>query len=323
MATPTPSKFTLATRAPLAAQQFNDFRKELERRRDGTIKPVPVPWPALARSLNGGLWPRTATILAGPTGAGKTSLAVALANHAARSGVPVLYVSLELDGDEMSARHFAIEAGVPWSDLLLGRGPGSLDRATNAAIVATRKKWPLRVTCPTSKLPYQEVGRYVDALRKSYAAQLADAAGGATMPCLVIIDYIQLLDDPDNDDVRTRVGDAGTHLRALAREHHAAMLVISSVARTHYEALSGGKAAGLGRGDPGRFLASAKESGELEYSADNVLVLAVDKSKEPGPDGYPAWVGVAKARWGTPAPWAELRFQYGAFHEPEGLEPLK
>lgn len=164
MSTSTPSKFTLDARAPRAARQYNTFRKELEKRRDGTIEPVPVPWPALARSLNGGLWPRTATILAGPTGAGKTSMAVAVANHAARSGVPVLYLSLELDGPEMSARHFAIEAGVPWSDLLLGRGPTSFDKATSAAIAATTKKWPLHVACPPTRVPYEEVGRYLDAL---------------------------------------------------------------------------------------------------------------------------------------------------------------
>lgn len=329
MPTPTKTKPPLADLAPPATKHFAAAKRELEKRRDGVIKPIPLPWPNLAKSLNGGLWPRTSTILAGGTGTGKTSMAVAIAARAARQGVPTLFLSLELDAVEMGARIFAIDAGLPWSDLLLGRGMRALDAASEHALKAVTGRWPLHVASPSSRLPFQDVGHYVTAMRDEYASALTDEDGEPSKPCLVIVDYIQLLDDGRGyHDVRARVGDAVVHLRTLAKNHHAAMLLVSSVARGHYDSLSGSSPGGrrtspLGKGDPARYLASAKESGEVEYNADNVLVLGVDKSKAPTLEGREAWVGVAKARWGTPAPWTELRFRDGAFHQPAALAPLK
>jgi len=327
MTTKRPGKFSLASRAPLATKQFASYRRELLKRLDGTIKPVPVPWTSLSDCLHGGLWPKTCTVVNGATGAGKTSFAVAIASHAAKHGVPAVYLSLELDGEEMAARLFAIEAGVPWSSLLYGGSRDSLDAATEMALVARKKEWPLLVmTQDHRRLKYEEVGHYVAALRKKYASRLADSDGELNQPCLLVVDYIQLLDtDEDRMDVRARVGAAATYLRAVARDQHAAVLVVSSVSRAHYDRLTGHGGGGfkLGRGDPAMLLASAKESGDLEYSADNVLVLAVDRSGVASVDGHTAWVGVAKARWGTPQPWAELRFKDGAFREAPTMRDLK
>jgi predicted ATP-dependent serine protease len=75
------------------------------RRARGEEKPVPVPWPSVAREIGGGLWPGC-HVLVGNTGTGKTQFALQLALHAAEQGVPVRYVGFDLDQvahDEVAA----------------------------------------------------------------------------------------------------------------------------------------------------------------------------------------------------------------------------
>jgi hypothetical protein len=111
---------------------------------------------------------------------------------------------------------------------------------------------------------------------------------------------------------------------------NAAVVFLSSTARANYGALSGSdvgekarKASQppLGKGDPSRLVGAAKESGDIESTADNVLVLA----SEPWPDeirpadGTHVWLAVAKGRVrsrNSRGGWVELRFDGSCFGEP-------
>jgi replicative DNA helicase len=80
----------------------------------------PTGFPALDRSLGGGLRGGGLTLLAGPQGVGKTTFALQLARNVARSGKSVVYISFEHDPEDMLTRLIALEAG----ELLTSRAPG-------------------------------------------------------------------------------------------------------------------------------------------------------------------------------------------------------
>jgi len=149
--------------------------------------------------------------------------------------------------------------------------------------------------------------------------------GGKTgKPPLVVLDYLQVVasDPKERQDLRERIGRAAYEGRAVAREHDAAVLLVSSTARDNYKALSGedkpwnrpaSTVVGLG-----------KESGEIEFAADSVMALVAepwrgrdsDGQACPPKDGTHVHLAVAKVRAGR-SRWVEMRFDGGSFWEPD------
>ncbi len=76
--------------------------------------------PELDKLLGGGVSTRQLTSVLGPPGAGKTAWAIALALHV-QSAAAVLYISTELEADELTARLAANVVGVPWRDIVRGK----------------------------------------------------------------------------------------------------------------------------------------------------------------------------------------------------------
>jgi replicative DNA helicase len=265
---------------------------------------------------DGGLAARTLTVFAGPTGAGKTGWAVALAVHFARrlrDVAPVLYVSTELEAVEVAARVAAqaleaheratIREGdfgryfTPGEILSLRIKPGEA-----AAAVAG---WPIHVLewdpwSPEQKLPAIE----------SIAAE-AHSINKVTgkMP-VIVVDYLQHLASEDPDQRRLSVSAVANGLRRLARDLDVPVVALSSVGRQNYKIK---KADEDGDGEDARdYIAAAKESGDIEYAC------AVFGYLEPGrttdADGEsPARLAVAKCRGGLHG-FVGLRF-----HGPSGL----
>ncbi|MFH1498809.1 MAG: DnaB-like helicase C-terminal domain-containing protein [Verrucomicrobiota bacterium] len=330
----------LDAKAPDAAATLAGARDRLLARARGEEKPAPLPWPSLAEAFGGGLWPGL-TVLVGGTGTGKTQLALEVALHAAKRGCPVLYVGLELEARGVSSRLAALldpDRRVHWSDLYLGTmTPGDaaevLDRAE-----AELKGVPLRLEFAP---PY---GWSYDLLRervRALATRHADLLGGPPrLPPLVVLDFLQLVSGPrdaegrplpgtERQDLRERIQQAAYAARASAMEHDAAVLLLSSTARTNYGALTlnGGhkdapKDEDLERIDPERWLGTGKESGEVEYGADALAVLLTERVPEGAkpPKGKPLHVLVAKVRAGKPS-HVELRFVGGTrFAEPDSDE---
>jgi hypothetical protein len=122
----------------------------------------------------------------------------------------------------------------------------------------------------------------------------------------------------------------------VAKDYGAAVLLVSSTARENYgpldraEAPLGKKAPEpFGQGNPGRFIGLGKESGEIEFAADSLLVLGKD-AEEAVAGSTSVALAVAKIRARNPdAPrdgWVRLRFDGTCFAEgpqdPGGLPPV-
>ncbi len=76
-----------------------------------THKPWPTGFVPLDTYLSGGLRPGELTLLGGPQGLGKTTMALQMARQVAAKGHPVLYVSYEHDSVSLLERVVAAEAG--------------------------------------------------------------------------------------------------------------------------------------------------------------------------------------------------------------------
>lgn len=277
----------------------------MRRRGSGEDRPVPVPWPRTAQELRGGLW-AGCYVLVGATGAGKTQWAFEVAYHAITqsSPVPVLYIGLELDRPGLVARLAALglrKRGRPvsWSGFYMGERDAlaELDKPGGREVLERLDAAPLYlVTGDARGWPYSKLGEAVEDIRAEHP----------TGPVLVILDFLQLVsgaeDSNQREDIRERIGGAAYLARMAARAHGATVLILSATARTNYPLFTGsGKADGmdtpkLGTGDPGRFVGTGKEAGEVEYAADGVLALC----RAPDGAGRLSWLAVAKARTGRP-----------------------
>ncbi len=158
----------------------------------------------------------------------------------------------------------------------------------------------------------------VEAMRAMYP----ETDGPGSRPILVVVDFVQLIGDEDGDDqdLRIRIGRASYVCRHLANTQNIAVVGISSVARERYKLLNDIRTvAGLtwkadANGYPverhisntDAIVGAGKESGELEYSADSVTLLARVPETWDG-QGCDVVVATAKGR-ATGSMWSPLHF---------------
>ena len=299
-------------------------------RAKGLEGPVPLPWQRVAAKLNGGLWPGL-YILVGNPKSGKSQWALQVGLHAAEEGIPVLYIGLELGETDLVARLLGLKTEKRWSRLWLGEDAQEIQEAREKCFHQfTDLPFHLEVA-PSYGWNYESLPARVAAPLTKYSGLLHPAPGRPGRPPLVVLDFLQLVSGPvdEREDLRTRIQRAVYAGRAAARDHGAAVILVSSTAREHYRTLNnnpvltknGDKPGGwedLGEGSPGRLMGLGKESGELEFAADGVLVLGQDINASPadGPNGpwYERHLAVAALRAGMTG-WCKLRFNGGWFRE--------
>ena len=277
-------------------------------------------------STLGPWFPDRLAVLVGGTGRGKSAMAIQVAEAAARAGAPVLYVSAEMSAEEVLARLLALRSskGVSYIGILQGVvDPEEVGRALESLIK----------DCPHLYLwaPNRE-HRTGEALQ-SAALHIVRLTGGR--PPLILVDYLQRLTGDSSADRRIQVGDLSGSLRDMARRHGlgktwpgAAILVLSSVARTHYNSFS--SVTDLRAAAAGSLEGCGKESGEIEYDAP--LVLAMTSDPDPFQEGYAgapaerrALLAVAKNRHGAARGLIPFRFyaRCGRFLEVGEKEDIK
>lgn len=255
----------------------------------------------------GGLEPSTVTLLAAKPNIGKTTLANQWAHAIARSS-PVLYLSFENPPADLIRKQLTRLAGVNATDALRGRA----DKAKLAAAAETyanqagSRLYYVSATASTDVATIQGLAERVQRAHRSPAGELP--------PVLVIVDYLQklaLLESVGRgDDMRHRVARVVQELRDLAEAIASPVLAITTVNRAAYAS---------GNDRPG--MANLKESGDLEYAADVVLLLSDEpeepdakrgSSSTPPPPGFKSiWLDVAKNRYGKTGP-LPLLFASGA-----------
>lgn len=303
-------------------------------RKAGRHGAVSTPFRLLNEILGGGFEPGI-HVLVGGTGVGKSTLAVSCAIEAASNGHAVGYVSLELELEQITARMMAeLHNRLPgsnrrvfFSDVM--RGASNVDLEARAEELA---RLPIVIDA------YSPLGWQATKLRD--IAEQARPLGSPEKTPLVVLDYLQLVgeeEDVNRPDVRARIGRAAAVAHGIASELRAAVLVVSSVARSHYPLLAGQlkklKEAGVSlvvgndeqgqqangyplRGEDG-LVGLGKESGEIEYSATSVLAMVKGgdiRTPKNEYRGQRVALAVAKSRMGRTA-WCPLRFSFGTLED--------
>jgi hypothetical protein len=233
--------------------------------------------------LDGGVKARQVTAIAAPTGAGKTAFGLELSRSLCEVR-PILYCTTEIESEELAARVAGPALGARASDILALR----CDPRRAAAAV---EGWPI--------FPFEIEDLGDDMVITKFTGQTP----------IVVIDYLQDLVGEDGDRRRGAVARIARRLRQLARRRDTALIAISSVARSLYSAT--GRKLMADEDDPRAWLATAKESGDIEYSA--AVFIYLDTSTEVDASGQSAArLIVAKSRRGR------VGFVGLRFHGPTG-----
>lgn len=253
----------------------------------------PSGFAALDALIDGGCKARQLTVIAAPTGAGKTGLILEFARYLARQR-PVVYFATELDQAESAARVAAQALNVRPSEIL------SL-QADPAAAADAVLELPLYVVELDGGGPTAALFK----IRETAAAVRAANAGATPA---IVVDFLQGLSEDDPDGKRLSVSMVANELRRIARDLDVPVLAVSTVSRAYY---GQNRKAMDGEDDPRAWLAAAKESGDIEYAA--AVFMYLDTASEVGPTGESAArLIVAKSRRGR-AGFVGLRF-----HGPTG-----
>ncbi|HSZ75183.1 MAG TPA: replicative DNA helicase [Rhizomicrobium sp.] len=248
---------------------------ERAQRRGGKISGVSSGFSEID-SLLQGLQPSDLLILAGRPGMGKTALATNMAFHAARyhvqdmeagaeisRGAPVLFFSLEMAAQQLSARILSEQSEIEMWKIRSGR--------------FSESEWEKFVLSmqDLSTLPL-----YIDDTGGISIAQIAARARRLKREKsigLIVIDYLQLIEPSRRAENRVQeITEVTKGLKALAKELNVPVLALSQLSR------------GVdSRDDKRPVLSDLRESGSIEQDADVVMFVYREeyylKSREPEP----------------------------------------
>lgn len=162
---------------------------------------IRYPWSGLNRMTNGGMKPGQLIVIAGPTGQGKTALALNIAADAAQCGMGVpLVFSLEMERDEINERLLALTSGV--DSYLFKR----LDAEQRPRVSAARQKLK-----ENRVLIDDEDSVTISSIRSRVKRHM-----GRESICMVLVDYIQLVEG-GKDRGETREQEIARVTRGLKR----------------------------------------------------------------------------------------------------------
>ena len=237
--------------------------------------------------LIGSFEPGQLIVLGARPAVGKSAFAINLATSIASVGTKVCLFSLEMTATEIGQRILASASAGASSGLTIGAIRDGLikegDRALAENIVASVSALPIDID--------DTPGTTVASIRAKARRMLRGQGKG-----IIIVDYLQLVDDPKGSKFESRnvqIGKISRSLKILAKELNVPVIALSQLSRQVENRV--GKVPQL---------SDLRESGSIEQDAD--IVMFLDRSaddREANMDGRPAKgianVIVAKNRMGA------------------------
>jgi replicative DNA helicase len=242
--------------------------------RGEAVTGVPTGYQDLDEHL-AGLQPSNLVVVGARPSMGKTAFALGMAAHAALTGTPVLFCSLEMSHLEIASRVLCAEARVDVSRMRNGRLADS-DWPRISSAIGRLGNAPLYID-DNPNLTVMDI--------RAKARRLRSGEGLG----LVVVDYLQLMTGRSAAENRqVEVSEISRGLKILARELEIPVVALSQLSR------------GLeSRADKRPMLADLRESGSIEQDADVVMFIYRDEVYNPdSPDRGTAEVIIAKHRNG-------------------------
>jgi len=225
-----------------AMLEYVDHRAEVEAGKKRAF--VPTGYNSLDNALGGGMVSSGLYILAARPGCGKTTLGLQIAEKVAATGIKTLFISLEMDTIQLTARRLAVETGIPSRRIMLHR----LEDAEHGRIAAAMDK------LHSHPLFFNKATR---ATVGSIGVQARQIKGCG----LVLVDYLGLLQYEQGRTLYEQVTKTSNALKQLARSLGIPILCLAQLNREME-----------GRKGPPR-LSDLRDSGAIEQDADGVLLL--------------------------------------------------
>lgn len=212
-------------------------------------------------------------LLAAAPGAGKTTLALQLARHAASQGVAVTYLAFDEGGDRLALKLATGAAGLSATKYLRGEAdPADVERAVEAHRETLSR---IEIYSGPSVSP-TDAALMVEA-RKEFVG---------TDEGLLIVDFLQAW--------AARQGGAAKDFRVAVTQIMGDLRQVSMEARVPVLAIAAQNRQGQGEATMG----SLRESSDLEYVADSISFLVEEKGESPPPVRRRVTLSCLKNRWG-------------------------
>ena len=247
-----------------AAANLDTFFEDIKKGRETFATGLPI----LDEELKGGLY-EGLTIIGAVSSAGKTTLAMQMADNMAKAGRDVLIFSLETPRREIMARSLSRETlrdsfqlgihdegGMTYNDILSGKKGETLE----PAITAYRQY-------AGGLFIFESLGKIGTKRIWDEVARHKLITGNRPV---VFVDYLQLLGPNDSrvQGAKDIMDAAVTDLKNLSAEYKIPVVLISSFNRDNYKTDAN--------------MGSFKESGGIEYSADLLLGLQYEGAGSKG-----------------------------------------
>jgi replicative DNA helicase len=198
--------------------------------------------------LGGGMLASGMYILAARPGMGKTTLALNIADRVAKNAGPVLFVSLEMDDEQLMAKRIARESGVPGNRLLMSR----LSDPENEKIA--------QATEQIARLPV-----YVNSKPSATVGEIVSLARRVDKLKLIVVDYLGKISPGKRGNTASRyeyTTEISGELKTMARTFKIPVLVLCQLNRNSEN-----------RKDKRPKLADLRDTGAVEQDADGVIFL--------------------------------------------------
>lgn len=210
---------------------------------------VPTGYRDLDLILGGGLIASGMHVLAARPGMGKTTFALNIADRAARRVGPVLFVSLEMDDEQITAKRLARECGIQGSRLLMS---SELTEGENQ-----------KMADASDRLLMHQL--YVNAKPSATVAEIAAMARQVHGLKLIVIDYMGKIawrKDSGKFSLYEATTQNSADVKTLARTFKVPVLVLCQINRESEK-----------RSDKRPNLADLRDTGAIEQDADTVTFL--------------------------------------------------
>ena len=209
---------------------------------------VPTGYRDLDRMLGGGMLCSGLYVLAARPGMGKTTLAINIADRVAGKTGPVLFVSLEMDDNQLSSKRLARLCGIPGNRLLMDKlNELEYDRLQIALDAV-------------SALPVAMNG-----LPTATVEQIGDLAGQVRGLKLIVVDYLGKISPGAKANFSSRYDyttEISGKLKDLARRYKVPVLLLAQLNREVEK-----------RNNHRPQLSDLRDSGAVEQDADGVIFL--------------------------------------------------
>ena len=233
-------------------KEHRNFAKSLERVKGQKLLGLSSGFEKMDRALNG---IRGLNILGAQPKAGKSCFFIQISSEMARNNVPVIYYDFENGRQKIYMRTLCRLSRLSEEEIRLKTLEGeSYDRMSNAYKELQRILDFFRVVTDR-KLSPDIMRRHIDFLQHETRKDQT----------LIVIDSLHKLPFKNLSERRTGIDEWLRNMEAIRDEHNASFLVVSELSRG--EGRSYSKNPDLG---------SFKESGDIEYSADNAMILLPD-----------------------------------------------